>query len=699
MNQKEVLWMDDIKVISLFGKKSYTQFFPGIPVLFEDNYFVQFDTFVLYLPIPENRRGNKGLNLFEETVLQLLSIGNYTMAGLNNELCLEKDFLEFILTRLEEQGYVIKESCKITDEGNQYLGKHTKNNSINLDSLVPYYVPVRRDNGEILPILFSRDELSTGNADFQQHKVSIKFGTAGTEERVTSNMVTIKSNYSKKRLTQKDIRGIIRTYNKFSSEPIYISEDIAIESSFEPNIFFHIKYIIQEGTVDHIISSFGISNHTSGLLNYVKSARNNFEINLLRRAQNKRKNASSDRSNPPKNYEKIEKYLQNKFDEKAAKNKDEFDAMRISEGNLIRGYMSAIELSLHEYLQKSGVHESIIHMLRSQDGPTNAHLLKKMAMQAGIKEIEKVKTLFKTVSYNSYTSWMQGGEPSLSLLFPLAAGDQLRRPQSRFLIALEKMGKAATKDGDYSEKKEISGTEILGRLILYSNAERHSSLWKYEKEDSRERILNAVTAFITTLLPDFRKNDNSVRESTYLIDHASEQRLEGNIFLLESFGEYGYAKLPESIKNLLRRTININDAVSDPTQAANFFIALSSSIEIEFIKLISLGTPSDMEIILQKLKSNNALPNGLSKVNSKYYEMAMKLEKATLGAYALVWGSELSDDELQNAIDNSVFEVVESIAEKRGHATGWKDFNEEELLAVRTNAIEIIKYLERLNDE
>ena len=80
--------MDEVKVLNLFGYKRYSQVFPGIPVLYETSYFIQFDAFIVHLPITDIFGVGDGLNIFEETVLKLLAIGRFTPDRLADELCL-----------------------------------------------------------------------------------------------------------------------------------------------------------------------------------------------------------------------------------------------------------------------------------------------------------------------------------------------------------------------------------------------------------------------------------------------------------------------------------------------------------------------------------------------------------------------------------------------------------------------------------
>ena len=93
---------ESVTVVSVFQKLSYREKFPQIPALEEMDYFIQFDGYTVYLP--KQKRTEDVLNIFERSVLKLLSLGNFSVAEMREKLCIPQDLVQFICRRLISLG-------------------------------------------------------------------------------------------------------------------------------------------------------------------------------------------------------------------------------------------------------------------------------------------------------------------------------------------------------------------------------------------------------------------------------------------------------------------------------------------------------------------------------------------------------------------------------------------------------------------
>ena len=68
------------------------------------------------LKIPTNIRESRSLDIFEETILRMLSVKKCTVSELADVMCLEKDLVNFILIRLQEKG-LLEDKFTISEAG------------------------------------------------------------------------------------------------------------------------------------------------------------------------------------------------------------------------------------------------------------------------------------------------------------------------------------------------------------------------------------------------------------------------------------------------------------------------------------------------------------------------------------------------------------------------------------------------------
>ena len=693
--------MTDIRAISLFGKKKYAETFPSVPVLYEKDFFAKFNAYVLHLPLNEEMTWGGNLNIFEESVLRLLALGNFDAAALNHHLCLPMELVKFILRRLMEQGY-ISDSGTIAEAGRTYLGTR---DSKPISRITPVFALARQDTGEILPVLFQREEVH--NAFYENG--ALRYGSAGKETTIRGKLLSFDKGAKSKRqniLTQNEIRSFVRRYNRTADAPIRIPNNIHIESSSESPIFLHIKVILQEGNIEGVLTSAGNSYHSPNLLSYAQVISNDLVVQMKKDAVSyHEKDSNTTQSKSSGRYAKLSACLKKKeFSDGAAYNSiDEMHETYNREERSVRTLTAAVEWALAYHLREITVPESVLLCLKGQMPKANAQMLFAMAKNAGIPYVDSHPRLFSNVSYPRLVECLNGGEPSLDVVLPVAAGVSMRRGDSLLRAALDAVGKIeknrqeAPKDGQeittFAPMPE-DGLAFIERLSSYGKAIRHGEGWNPKEGDTVERIHESVTAFAKTLLPAFRDGNKS-EEYTRQKGSASQRRLNAEVSIMEDVGEEVYGGLQPKIRGLLLHVAKSQDEWSD-VSLVDFMDNLSAILEKVLASRIDpKHTEKNIEIVLRRLGERNALPNGLSKVSPHYYQMAASGRgKPTLGANVLAWAGSLSEEELVSAIDAEMFVVADEVAGKRGHGAGALELDAEDVHKLRDRVLGIVKWLE-----
>jgi len=673
--------MDSVRAISLFGKKSYSDLFQNISVLDEKDYFVLFDYFTLHLPISANWQKDRELNLFEESVLRMLSIGNYDVSALSEDLCLPPELVNFILIRLAEKGYV-SHSNTITDIGLKYIGSQ---GVADYSDLVPVYVLVRRDNGEILPTLYHRSAMvNAAESDKDSRRVSVSIGTTGREENFSHTYIACKSTHNHKKLTNAEVHSIIRRHNNSSEHPIYIPKNIHVEYSFEGRIFVHTKFILQEGYVDNILASLGNFYHSSDVWEYASSCYPNLKAQIKENAASlvfgvgkKTANKKSER------YKMLHKYLNTKVSKSDYETMDELQENISGDAQTVRSLNTAVEWALSYHLREIGIPESLVSTLKAQTPQQNGKMLLEMAEHAGLSNVRKHEKLFSYVSYSNFSAWKEGGEPSLTLLLPVAAGVARRKSDSRLIPALQVLHKKNKPSGD--------GLAFIARLADYAKNVRHGEKWQPTADDTIQSISENVLSFVCTLLPNYQRQEK-VADSDGDYVSTSQRKLNAEVKVMKFVGDYVFYGLPEDVRRLMIESAILEDS----GDSLAMVIALSSVLEKIFLsKIVGRNCEPSMQKVFNRLQAKKALPQGLSKVSPQYYLNAIRGgKKSTLGGYALAWVGSLEDDIFDLAVKEGILETVNEISGMRGHGAGSMAFDMEDVLAVQKSVFDIVKWLE-----
>lgn len=669
--------MDDVHAISLFGKKSYADLFPAIPLMAEKDYFILFDYFTFHLPISGNWQQKRELNLFEETVLRMLSIGNYDVASLSENLCLPPDLVNFILNSLKVKEYITGEKT-ITDKGNTYIGGAVATASTDL---TPVYVLVRRDSGEILPTMYPRAVVcKSAQSNRESRLVSVTMGSAGKEQNFSHRYIACKSTHNHKRLTNAEVHSIIRRHNNASEYPIFIPNDIHIEYSFEGSIFVHAKFILQEGYVDNVLSSLGNSYHSPAVLEYAQYGFADLLTKIKKDAVSTFANDASQKTKKNSGrYAMLHKYLDTKEGKENYDTIDELQENLADDAQAIRSLATAVEWALSYHLREIGIPDSLVSTLKAQTPQQNGIMFMEMAEHVGLPNAKEHRKLFSYVSYSNFSAWNEGGEPSLSLLFPIAIGVARRRNDSRLITALSSLNK------EKSNAEE--GLAIIERLGDYGKAVRHGEKWISKSFDTIQSLKSSVLSFVYTLLPSYQSTDKEILDS---YGSASQRKLNAEVKVLEALGDFIFYGLPNDVRRLLIESARLCET-DDPVA---MITVLSSVLEkLFFYKLNRKSCEPNLQKVLERLSKKNCLPKGLGSVSAFFYNKAVQGEKSTLGALALAWSGSLADEVLNLVIEEKILETVNDIATMRGHGAGSMALSVNEVQIIQQKIFNIVKWL------
>ncbi len=662
---------ESIKAITLFRNTPYRNLFPQIPALAEKDYFLQFNGYEVFLPQRNQRQ--EALNIFERSVLKFKGLGNFSTEELTDKLCLQSDFIKFVVIRLTELG-LLDANGRITDEGRTFLGEKL---TARTDNIVPYLLPVTRDTGEIFPAFFTRENQVAGELD--KPTIQISFGSTGKAQTLKGRSVFVKEQVRRTQtLPQKDIREAVRKFNRNFDirNRIFVENDAYIQASYIQPIYLHIKAVLQDGNVNYAVVSDGQSTHSEFLRQCLEKQNSNVLLNLQEFATKIHVNSDSSAPDTGKYYE-IRKLM--RWEDTAATSVDEFEQATERQNRQLENLPKAIEWALQYHLLKYPPSPQLIRTLALQTPEENFVTLNGFAAQLGLQYAQKLPYFFKGISGDAVKTCMTTNNPTLIPLLAVNIATAVRVADSNLLRAL----KVLPEDDEFG---------FLQRLDSYGKKLRHENKRNLQANDTPESLRGNVLKFIKALLPDY---DNPAAVAADL-SNASQQKVNAQIAVIRRLGEETFMNLPPDVQKL---TLKISpDKIGGQIPVPVEFITTLSMI-LEKILLRKLKKfPAEIsqtksEIIARLAKAGNS--TALATVGENFFHRACRRETATLGAYALAYMATLSDVRFDNFAANKLPELCAAVAKYRGHANNISlVLDERELFTLRDKVFDAIKFLE-----
>lgn len=658
---------EPIKAITLFKRTPYRNSFPQIPALAEADYFLQFNGYEVFLP--QRNQAQEALNIFERSVLKFKGLGNFSIEELTNKLCLQGDFVKFIVIRLTELG-LLDANGQITDEGRKFLGEKV---SAQTENIVPYLLLVTRDTGEIFPAFFTHENQFAGELD--KPLIKIYLGSTGKVQTVKGRCVFVKEQTRRvQTLPQKVIREAIRKFNRNTDDKIFVESDAHIQASYTQSIFLHVKAVLQNGNVDYVVVSDGQSSHNE-FLRQCLDAQNPKVLLNLKESATKISESANDAATDVGKYYEIRKFM--RWEDVKATNVDELEQASEKQKRQLENLPKAVEWALQYHLLKFPPPQQLIRTLACQAPEENFKTLNGFAAQLGLRDAQKFPNFFSGISGGLVKNCMTTKNPTLVPLLAVNIATAVRTADSNFLNAF----KALPENDEFG---------FLQRLDFYGKKLRHENKWAPKPNDTPANLRVNVLKFIEALLPDY-DNPQAV---TVDLSNASQQKLNAEMSVIRILGEETFLNLPHDVQKL---TLKISPDKVGARLPLHFEFITALSMILENLLLNKLRRYPD-EISQTKAEvigrmERAGLVTTLATVDEHFYLQACKRTVATLGAYALAYMATLTDAHFNKFVANKLPELCADIAKYRGHANNISlVLDEQELFSLRGKVFNAIKF-------
>lgn len=693
---------ENVKCISLFLEKEYQNKFPSIPVLAENDYFVEFNAYEVFLPktwlegvATSNTEKEESLNIFEVSVLRLLGIGNFSAVDLSEKLCLPQDLVQFICHRLNESG-LLDSNRQITVRGRQKIGQVTTYDEPVQDE-ISHLLLMSRDNQKVMPMLFSRCEQV---GELEKPHINMVVGSTGHAKNVRGRCLLVKERTKHPAmLTQGQIFDALRALacKPGNRQQIRYDRKVHIASTYYAPIFLHAKAVLQNGFIDYAIVSDGGSIHNDFLREYMERQIKGIDTKLKEKAyrlSTKQKKITKYDGRYP------EIHVALRQQQKRTETADERRNTERQERQQVQGLAQAIEWALLYHLRKYPPPMELLASLEVQTPEENAQTLLNFAERLGLTAAKMHPKMFSRVYGRLVRGCLQSDNPSLAILLPLSIGTAAKVPDSRIVEALNTLpGTARIPFGDSEStdtaNKRENAFSFLNRLDRYGREIRHNDEWHPIESDDVDKLYAAVRQFVQVLLPDYDNQQLMEDDSA----NASLQRLSAEITVMKALGEDVYRNMPPDLQEQFLKISPDKDDNEEKTGrqvlATKFVETLSIILEKILSSLLHAKPIINMEksAIIARLQSQG-ISTDLSTVNDRYYENACRQQKATLGAYTLAYMASLNDTELTKFAEKKIPELAYEIAGYRGHSNNLNMVLDEALLLdLRHRVFEAVKYL------
>lgn len=661
---------EDVKIVSVFQKSSYQERFPQIPALKERDYFIQFDGYTVYLP--KQKRTEDMLNIFESSVLKLLSLGNFSVADVGEKLCIPLDLIQFICRRLMSLGFIL-ENRQLTEEGRSMIGEAFETSEE--DETEPYWLFVTCDTHEILPVFFPAAAEMKGS--LEKPYISFHIGSTGKRQVVRGRSIFVRQTGGRQNIiSSAQLHDVLKKFNAGRAGKIYVDRTRHINSTYERKIFLHVKAVLQDGNVDYLVISEGCANHNSFLHAYVE--RNHSGI--LRSLKAEATQTSVGQKTQWKSgglYPELRTVL--RWQKTEAGNADQRREAQWIERRQTENLIKAVEWSLFYHLRKYPLPKQLMESVEAQTPEENQRMLLGVAHRLGLRTASAYPLFFRGIGRAAAKNCSRAENPHIVPLLAFNIAAATRHPDDSCLLdALDVL------PGD--------GLDFLAQLHRYGNMIRHEDASPV-KGDTLGQLRNVVLQFVQALLPDY---ENSAEVSVDLTN-ASRMRLNAELAAVQSLGEDVFRRLPEEQKELVLRIAFQFQGSGRKLSSMDFVKTLSILMEKIFLeRLAELPIISvTQEEILDKLR-NNGLTTDLQTVGKQYYRRACNHEKATLGAYVLAYMAALDEVGFVGFAKTGIHKTVFRISTYRGHGNDVDLVIDEGTLAeLREQTFAVVRYLWR----
>ena len=372
--------MAQSKVLSLFGSKNINSLFEDIELLGKPkDVFYEVQSYNILVSVYQDN--NEKSNIFEETILKLLSIMELSIEKISEKLCLEKAFIKYLVESLEIKG-LIDEEMKVTSSGRNLLESYNTDERKIEQRLFKIFVDFRTK--QILPFIYTDIEnFETESIENEtKDRLEIKVGNK-TDETIIKGRKIIFDGEDVLGIESFDIIKAIKKYNRIAEKTTYSKINwlgsSKIEITKSDKIFLHLQIGLQNGNIDEPFISDGFVPQIKLLLDTIKNSiifkkiREQESSSTISYSQEKigRENQNT-LSELIKDINKEINYLQ--FLEN---NRDEIKERISREKDVVKNIFSLVEISLFTYLKENPLSNEKLNKFKENEPDVNLEILKK----------------------------------------------------------------------------------------------------------------------------------------------------------------------------------------------------------------------------------------------------------------------------------------------------------------------------------
>jgi hypothetical protein len=692
--------MAQSKVLSLFGSKNINSLFEDIELLGKPkDVFYEVQSYNILVSVYQDN--NEKSNIFEETILKLLSIMELSIEKISEKLCLEKAFIKYLVESLEIKG-LIDEEMKVTSSGRNLLESYNTDERKIEQRLFKIFVDFRTK--QILPFIYTDIEnFETESIENEtKDRLEIKVGNK-TDETIIKGRKIIFDGEDVLGIESFDIIKAIKKYNRIAEKTTYSKINwlgsSKIEITKSDKIFLHLQIGLQNGNIDEPFISDGFVPQIKLLLDTIKNSiifkkiREQESSSTISYSQEKigRENQNT-LSELIKDINKEINYLQ--FLEN---NRDEIKERISREKDVVKNIFSLVEISLFTYLKENPLSNEKLNKFKENEPDVNLEILKKIALEIGLNIDEENSSREESLllSFSRLRINNVFNTPNIKVLLPYII-IKAKYDSNNTFHKIVNENRNILKDL-YCLKKmaDSSGhTTKVDLLTLYNQYSFDNNKFN-NSMDLINNIFEKYKKFIENLL-NSKMSINKENQKVIIVEKdrevSSQKKLDADIELEKNLGNLYLYYLSNSLKDDFRM-ISPNKKESELPKGNDYIITLTRIIE-DFLTYLDYEKIkySNIEEAIQNIESfyGKKLSDSLRYTNSKRYINELKGEKSSLGAKAIVFLSSLKGDYeslLENLIKENFIELIEELIELRGHRNNiennLKDIGEINLLRDR----------------
>lgn len=672
--------------ISFFQTKSYGEKFPFLDLLYEEDFFLPVRIYDAEVTVISG--ASDSLNIFEETILELLGVFSKTEEDIAKKSCLEKDFVVAVCNSLASNGYIDKSNV-LTDKGKNFL---KGGNAENLEQLRLRLVMIPR-TGELLPFLLKEQDeaLLQGDPEGGGKRFQIEFGATGSgkQERV-SGFILGRNFKSASRPKRYEVRRLIRYYNQQHAEKIVMPKDGAISLTEQGTFaYLHLKCGVQRGLVDEILVSDGMKEINPILVTHLKTYYAHAMENFQKKAtcvqsdsedgegQSSRKNMKRQHENVLNAWEGLKEI--SAVDDPDAQEKQE-QQVKLN----ITALYTATEHALHDFLQKFPDTGKELRVFAKQSIKENEREIKRLAEAQGL-DVRNAHTVLSRFDSCRIRRYQKSGVPDFYVVLPLVIAVSYHQSSMQLRILAHR------------RKKFLADMETLSASKELRHASEEERNWTVVYPGLKK----TVAALIHILLPECAIDGRRVEKVHRDI---SQEKLNAIVSVRETLGPYMWDNLPNSLRDDLLQVAPCyhGQQLVTPVEMANLLYRIMEGYLKTRLQDMQPDKKEKKEEMIAAIESTipTTLPAALYHVNDHMIQAVWGNGRASLGAYALAFFSCLPEERLKRACEKmDVFALIGKIIELRAHGNHVTlniTMHEEEECALRDQVFECLKEMEKL---